>query len=207
LGERDRADRFRVAPDRAAANVFPRPFGFDDTSLSQFASLNHGSGLINFVANPYAAMPSLHAADALIVGIVLCVIIARNVFAEGRPGALWPALGLVSVMADRGTTSGWTSWPASSSLPLVAAPRSVSNPARAQAASPCAPCRRLAAGDRPPCRLSDGPSRKEAGRFPGRESNRKRSAPSSRAITDGTRRLASRYVTASARYARSARTR
>ena len=43
----------------APPRMFP-DLGFDDT-LSQFASLNHGSGLINFVANPYAAMPSLHA--------------------------------------------------------------------------------------------------------------------------------------------------
>jgi hypothetical protein len=31
----------------------------------------HRDGLISLAANPYAAMPSLHAADALIVGIVL----------------------------------------------------------------------------------------------------------------------------------------
>src|SRR2546421_155316 len=44
----------------APPRMFP-DFGFDDT-LSQFASLNHGSGLVNFFAHPYAAMPSLHAA-------------------------------------------------------------------------------------------------------------------------------------------------
>ncbi len=31
----------------------------------------HRDGLVSLAANPYAAMPSLHAADALIVGIVL----------------------------------------------------------------------------------------------------------------------------------------
>jgi hypothetical protein len=31
--------------------------------------VNHGSGLVQLAANPYAAMPSLHAADALIVGL------------------------------------------------------------------------------------------------------------------------------------------
>src|SRR3954468_11918106 len=79
----------------APPRMFP-DLGFDDT-LSQFASLNHGSGLINFVANPYAAMPSLHAADALIVGIVLCVI-CRNWFAKAV-WALWPAWVWFSVMA------------------------------------------------------------------------------------------------------------
>jgi hypothetical protein len=37
--------------------------GFDDT-LAQFGGLNHGSGLVELASNPYAAMPSLHAADA-----------------------------------------------------------------------------------------------------------------------------------------------
>jgi hypothetical protein len=33
--------------------------------------VNHSTGLVNAMANPYAAMPSLHAADALIVGYIL----------------------------------------------------------------------------------------------------------------------------------------
>lgn len=32
---------------------------------------NHPGGLIGFAANPYAAMPSIHAADALLIGIFL----------------------------------------------------------------------------------------------------------------------------------------
>jgi hypothetical protein len=32
---------------------------------------DHHDGLVSLAANPYAAMPSLHAADALIVGVVL----------------------------------------------------------------------------------------------------------------------------------------
>jgi membrane-associated phospholipid phosphatase len=47
----------------------PRMFvtaGFHDT----LASLSHGSGLA-LLADPYAAMPSLHAADALIVAVML----------------------------------------------------------------------------------------------------------------------------------------
>jgi membrane-associated phospholipid phosphatase len=75
--------------------MFP-DLGFDDT-LSQFATLNHGSGLINFVANPYAAMPSLHAADALIVGVVLFMV-CRNLFAKAI-WVVWPAWVWFSVMA------------------------------------------------------------------------------------------------------------
>ena len=75
--------------------MFP-DFGFDDT-LSQFASLNHGSGLVNFFANPYAAMPSLHAADALIVGLVLFAV-CRNWFAKAV-WVVWPGWVWLSVMA------------------------------------------------------------------------------------------------------------
>src|SRR5919204_4560663 len=57
-----------VAPPRMFSTI-----GFDDT-LSQFGGLNHGSGLIQLASNPYAAMPSLHAADALIVGIILASV-------------------------------------------------------------------------------------------------------------------------------------
>ena len=50
--------------------------GFRDT-LGQLGGLNHGSGLVELASNPYAAMPSLHAADALIVGIVLASVARR----------------------------------------------------------------------------------------------------------------------------------
>src|SRR5919199_350880 len=50
--------------------------GFTDT-LGQLGGLNHGSGLIELASNPYAAMPSLHAADALIVGVVLASVTRR----------------------------------------------------------------------------------------------------------------------------------
>jgi PAP2 superfamily len=53
----------------APPRMFPA-WGFVDT-LAQYSSVNHESGLVAFTANPYAAMPSLHAMDALIVGIVM----------------------------------------------------------------------------------------------------------------------------------------
>ena len=45
--------------------MFPE-LGFVDT-LSTFG-INHNSAIVRADSNPYAAMPSLHAADALIVG-------------------------------------------------------------------------------------------------------------------------------------------
>jgi membrane-associated phospholipid phosphatase len=75
--------------------MFP-DLGFSDT-LSGFGELNHGSGLIEFAANPYAAMPSLHAADALIVGVVLFTV-CRSWWAK-TIWLLWPAWVWFSVMA------------------------------------------------------------------------------------------------------------
>jgi membrane-associated phospholipid phosphatase len=60
----------------APPRMFPE-LGFVDT-LAQFGGLNHGSGLIELAANPYAAMPSLHAADALIVGICVGAVVRRT---------------------------------------------------------------------------------------------------------------------------------
>ena len=53
----------------APPRMFPE-WGFVDT-LAEYSVVNHDSGLIAFASNPYAAMPSLHAMDALIVGIVM----------------------------------------------------------------------------------------------------------------------------------------
>ena len=79
----------------APPRMFPE-WGFTDT-LAEYASVNHDSGLIAFAANPYAAMPSLHAMDALIVGIVMASVcrarLARALW------LLWPAWVCFSVMA------------------------------------------------------------------------------------------------------------
>ncbi len=52
------------------------------------AGVNHSSALLQTLGNPYAAMPSLHAADALIVGWFL-VSTSRTVWAKAL-WALWP---------------------------------------------------------------------------------------------------------------------
>ena len=63
-------------------------FGFQDT-LDGMRGLNHGSGLVSLAANPYAAMPSLHAADSLIVAVIL-VAACRHWWAKAL-WALYPA--------------------------------------------------------------------------------------------------------------------
>jgi len=57
----------------APPRMFPE-WGFADV-LAEHAGVNHESGLISFAANPYAAMPSLHAMDAVIVSIVMVSIV------------------------------------------------------------------------------------------------------------------------------------
>ncbi len=69
--------------------------GFVDT-LARSEALNHGSGLVQLVANPYAAMPSLHSADALIVGVTLASVVASR---WGRLWLLWPVWVAVALMA------------------------------------------------------------------------------------------------------------
>jgi hypothetical protein len=69
--------------------------GFVDT-LAAFGTVNHGSGLVELASNPYAAMPSLHAADALIVGVVLATVVRRRIFKV--LWLLWPAWVWFTVM-------------------------------------------------------------------------------------------------------------
>jgi hypothetical protein len=57
----------------------------------------HRDGLVQLAANPYAAMPSLHAGDSLIVGIVLFTI-SRHWWAK-LFWAIWPAWVWFAVMA------------------------------------------------------------------------------------------------------------
>ena len=71
----------------APPRMFPE-WGFVDT-LGQYASINHNSGLIAFAANPYAAMPSLHSMDALIVGIVMAGLVRSRI--AKVLWLLWPA--------------------------------------------------------------------------------------------------------------------
>jgi membrane-associated phospholipid phosphatase len=55
------------------------PFeGFADT-FSAYSGVNHSSGLIASVANQYAAMPSLHAMDAIIVGLTMMALVRSRV--------------------------------------------------------------------------------------------------------------------------------
>ena len=79
----------------APPRMFPE-WGFVDT-LSQFSSVNHDSGFIALASNPYAAMPSLHAMDAFIVGVVMFGLV-RSRLAKALWLA-WPAWVAFAVVA------------------------------------------------------------------------------------------------------------
>ncbi|HEX5559637.1 MAG TPA: phosphatase PAP2 family protein [Gaiellales bacterium] len=81
---------YPTAPPR----MFPR-LGFTDTLNG--AAVNHHSGAIASLANPYAAMPSLHTAYALIFG-VSGVALARRWWVRGI-WALYPGLVVFSIVA------------------------------------------------------------------------------------------------------------
>jgi hypothetical protein len=61
-----------TAPPRMFAEA-----GFTDT-LAAHSTVNHSSTFVAFSSNPYAAMPSLHALDALIVSIVMASVVRRR---------------------------------------------------------------------------------------------------------------------------------
>ena len=75
----------------APPRMYPT-FGFPNSWLP-----NHGSGLIQLAANPYAAMPSLHAADALIVGVSMALV-CRHWWSKAL-WLLWPTWVWFAVMA------------------------------------------------------------------------------------------------------------
>lgn len=79
----------------APPRLFPEA-GFVDT-LASAASVNHGSGLVEFASNQFAAMPSVHAADALIIGFALATLVKSRWLA--LVWTLWPTWVWFSVMA------------------------------------------------------------------------------------------------------------
>jgi len=83
-----------VAVPTAPPRFFPQ-LGFVDT-IATFG-INHGSGFVQLASNQFAAMPSLHSADALIVGVTLAMIVKRWYFKV--LWLMWPAWVWFSVMA------------------------------------------------------------------------------------------------------------
>lgn len=75
---------YPTAPPR----LFPQ-YGFVDT-ITDFSKVNHDSAIVKLFVNPYAAMPSMHCAFALMIGGTGLRIV-RNRLAK-VVWALWPPL-------------------------------------------------------------------------------------------------------------------
>ena len=102
---------FPVAPPRLVGG-----YGFRDT-LSLLGTPNHQSGIVPLFANQYAALPSLHAADALVLGATAFTITTRRALRlVALAWPLWVAFALVvsanhfwlDVVCGAGTAAaGW----------------------------------------------------------------------------------------------------
>ena len=84
-----------VAAPTAPPRLLPE-WGFVDT-LAQSTALNHGSGLVQLASNQFAAMPSIHASNALILGFFMASLV-RTRWAKVL-WTLWPTWVWFTVMA------------------------------------------------------------------------------------------------------------
>jgi membrane-associated phospholipid phosphatase len=75
---------YPTAPPR----MFPE-YGFVDT-INDFSNVNHDSGLAKILINPYAAVPSMHCAFAMMIG-ASAFRVCRSAVAKGF-WASWPFL-------------------------------------------------------------------------------------------------------------------
>ena len=77
-----RFGRLRPGLDRAAALI--EGYGFVDT-INQYAQVTHDSALVKIFINPYAAIPSMHCAFALMIGATGALIARHPIIA----GVFW----------------------------------------------------------------------------------------------------------------------
>jgi PAP2 superfamily len=84
---------YPTAPPRMFAN-----YGFSDPEQMQHLVQAGGSQLSSYMYNPYAAMPSLHVAYAVIVGAAL--VLAERKIVWRIAGVIYPAAMAVTVVAS-----------------------------------------------------------------------------------------------------------
>src|SRR6201996_2705372 len=91
---------FPCAPPR----LFPQD-GFVDT-VNKFSSVNHHSSIAKVFINPYAAVPSMHCAFALMIGCSGFAV-SRHWWAKAR-WARWPVIIAVGVLVT--ANHCWVEW-------------------------------------------------------------------------------------------------
>jgi hypothetical protein len=82
---------FPTAPPRMLTDL-----GFTDT-LEKFSSINHDSGLVADLSNPFAAVPSVHTCFSLIIGVSCFCLVRRR--AVRYTWLLYPCLIVFSIVA------------------------------------------------------------------------------------------------------------
>ena len=127
---------YPTAPPR----MFPE-YGFVDT-INDFSNVNHDSGLAKIFINPYAAVPSMHCAFAMMIGGT-GFMVCRNVVRQsllGRlavPGRLGHDRHRQPLLGGRGARLGGGAdrgagrparWPAPGPRPGPSAPRARARP-------------------------------------------------------------------------------
>jgi PAP2 superfamily len=120
----------------APPRMFPEE-GFVDT-LALSASVNHGSGFVELASNRFAAMPSVHAADALIIGFALATLVKSRWLSF--LWTLWPTWVWFSVMATG--NHFWLDVAAGLGAALLGGTMVAWAQHRRLAASPCLYCER-----------------------------------------------------------------
>jgi hypothetical protein len=95
---------YPTAPPRLLAE-----YGFVDT-ITQFAKVNHDSALVQIFVNPYAAVPSMHCAFSLMIGVTGAMI--SRTWPARVFWALYPALVffVVVVTANHFWVDGAIGW-------------------------------------------------------------------------------------------------
>ncbi len=105
---------FPTAPPR----LYPQ-YGFVDT-ITDFSNVNHDSALVKVFINPYAAVPSMHCAFAMMIG-VSGFRVSRHWFTRAF-WVLWPALvvWVVVVTANHYWVDAALGWMVAAASALVA---------------------------------------------------------------------------------------
>jgi PAP2 superfamily len=105
---------YPTAPPR----MFP-DYGFVDT-INDFSNVNHDSGLAKILINPYAAVPSMHCAFAMMIGGT-GVMVCRHWLAKAF-WACWPLLvfWVVVVTANHYWVDAALGWMVAATAALVA---------------------------------------------------------------------------------------
>jgi membrane-associated phospholipid phosphatase len=84
----------------APPRFFPE-LGFVDT-ISYYVNVKHDSGLVTLFFNPYAAVPSMHVAFALMIAVPAFLTVRRKVFK-----ALWATYPLIVAFVVVVTGNHW----------------------------------------------------------------------------------------------------